>query len=71
MRGAAEGPTPDTTTMPSDSDLMAYEALNLADGRRSVAEIRDVLTGRYSPLPIAFVWAHFDRLARAGIVSWK
>jgi hypothetical protein len=50
---------------------MEYEALNLVDGRRSVAEIRDVLTGRYSPLPQEFVAVTFDRLAAAGIVTWK
>ncbi|MES2128511.1 MAG: DUF4910 domain-containing protein [Pseudomonadota bacterium] len=54
-----------------DDDFMAYEALNLADGKRSVSEIRDVLTGRYAPLPQAFVTNYFERLARAGIVSWK
>ncbi len=54
-----------------DADLMAYEALNLADGQRSVAEIRDVLTGRYAPVPLDFVAGYFDRLARAGIVTLK
>lgn len=54
-----------------DEGLMTYEAVNLADGRRSVTEIRDALTGRYTPLPTAFVAAYFERLARVGIVTWK
>ena len=54
-----------------DAGLMEYEALNLADGRRSVAEIRDVLTGRYAPVPLNFVAICFERLARAGIVTWR
>ena len=54
-----------------DDDFMAYEALNLADGKRSVGEIRDVLTGRYAPLPQAFVTGVFERLSRAGLVNWK
>ena len=33
-----------------DGDVLAYEALNLADGKRSVSEIRDVLAGRYAPV---------------------
>src|SRR5262249_1341491 len=35
-----------------DGDVLAYEALNLADGKRSVSEIRDVLVGRYAPVPL-------------------
>ncbi len=61
----------DTTALPGDAELLAYEALNLTDGKRSVSEIRDVLTGRYQPVPVAFLSAHFDRLARAGVVSWR
>jgi len=54
-----------------DAELMQYEAMNLADGRRSVSDIRDILTGRYAPVPQAFLSAYFERLARAGIVTWK
>ena len=52
-------------------DVLAYEALNLADGRRSVAEIRDVLTGRYAPVPVAEVGEYLDLLARAKVIEWK
>jgi len=62
----------DMTTLDSgDASLIQYEALNLADGRRSVAEIRDVLTGRYGAVPIGFVGAYFERLGRAGVVSLR
>jgi hypothetical protein len=70
-RGLEDVPVSDVTGYPDDAELIAYEALNLADGRRSVAEIRDVLTGRYGPLPIAIVSAEFERLVRAGVVSWR
>jgi hypothetical protein len=66
-----EAQAADATASPGDAELIAYEALNLTDGERSVSEIRDVLTGRYEPVPLAFLSAHFDRLARAGVVSWK
>jgi hypothetical protein len=54
-----------------DAELILYEAMNLADGKRSIAEIRDILTGRYAAVPQALIATHFDRLARAGIVSWR
>ncbi|MFA9216114.1 MAG: DUF4910 domain-containing protein [Sphingomonadaceae bacterium] len=67
----------DPATLPAlpdasgDVELMLYEAMNLADGQRSVSEIRDILTGRYAPLSAALVATHFERLAIAGLVSWK
>jgi aminopeptidase YwaD len=52
-------------------DVLAYEALNLVDGRRTVAEIRDVLSGRYAPIPVSEVGEYFDVLARAAVVRWR
>lgn len=54
-----------------DADLMLYEAMNLADGKRSIADIRDIITGRYAPVPQALIAAHFARLEQLGIVSWR
>jgi aminopeptidase YwaD len=54
-----------------DAELMLYEAMNLADGHRSIGEIGDILSGRYGPVPQVLIAAHFERLARVGIVSWK
>jgi hypothetical protein len=51
--------------------VLAWEAFNLADGRRTVSEIRDVLTGRYAPVPLAEVARYFDLLARAKAIAWK
>ena len=71
-RGLSEASLPPLPELEEgDAELMQYEALNLADGRRSVADIRDMLTGRYAPVPLNFVTAHFDRLARAGVITWK
>ncbi len=39
----------------SASEVFAYEALNLVDGKRSVGDIRDLLSGRYAPCPAAEV----------------
>jgi hypothetical protein len=53
-----------------DGDVLAYEAFNLADGKRSVSEIRDILTGRYASVPLSAVAEYFDLLARAGAVRF-
>jgi aminopeptidase YwaD len=52
-------------------ELLAYEALNLVDGQRSVAEVRDVLTGRYEGVDVAEVAEYLELLARAGVIRWK
>jgi aminopeptidase YwaD len=51
--------------------VLAYEALNLVDGKRSVSEIRDILAGRYAPAPLAEVTEWLDVLARAGVVRFR
>lgn len=51
--------------------VLAWEAFNLADGKRTVSEIRDVLTGRYAPVPLPEVAEYFALLARARAVSFR
>jgi len=41
------------------------------DGKRTVSEIRDVLTGCYAPVPLPEVAEYFDLLARAKAVSFR
>jgi hypothetical protein len=55
----------------AERDVLAYEALNLVDGRRSVSEIRDVLTGRYEPVSLGDVATYLETLARAKVVQLK
>jgi hypothetical protein len=54
----------------ADGDVLAYELLNLVDGKRTVSEIRDVLSGRYSPIPVAEIAEYLDVLARADVVHF-
>jgi hypothetical protein len=68
------GPDADVETALSRRDggeVLTWEALNLVDGRRSVQEIRDVLTGRYAPVPVAEVTEYLDLLARAHVITWR
>jgi hypothetical protein len=54
-----------------EGGVLSYEAFNLADGVRTVAQIRDVLAGRYEPVAVEEVAEYFDLLARARAISWK
>jgi tetratricopeptide (TPR) repeat protein len=47
---------------------LAYEALNLVDGTRTVAEIAAALAATYGPLPAAEVAEYLDVLGSLGVV---
>jgi hypothetical protein len=66
--GDAAGPPP---ALERRDEVLAYDALNLVDGKRSVGEIRDVLAGRYAPVPLTEVTEWLDVLARAGVVRFR
>ncbi|HTO88774.1 MAG TPA: DUF4910 domain-containing protein [Thermoanaerobaculia bacterium] len=51
--------------------LLGYETLNFVDGKRSVSDIRDVLTGRYEPVPLPEIAEYLDLLAKANVITWK
>jgi hypothetical protein len=66
--GESAGPPP---AIARRSEVLGYEALNLVDGKRSVSEIRDLLAGRYAPVPLAEVTEWLDLLAKAGVVRFR
>ncbi len=68
---ALGSPASTALTRRAGGDVLAYEALNLVDGSRSVSAIRDVLAGRYEPVPTAEVAEYLDLLARTKVVAWK
>jgi hypothetical protein len=41
------------------------------DGKRTVSDIRDVLTGRYEPVPVKEIAEYLDLLATAKVVSFR
>jgi aminopeptidase YwaD len=59
------------TALEKRDELLAYEALNLVDGKRSVSAIRDLLSGRYAPVPLAEVAEYLDLLVKAGVVRFR
>jgi hypothetical protein len=71
-RAATLGPAPrPPIALEQRDDVLAYEALNLVDGKRTVGEIRDLLSGRYAPVPLAEVTEWLDLLARLGVVRFR
>jgi hypothetical protein len=54
-----------------DGEVLTYEAFNLIDGKRSVSDIRDALSGRYAPVPASVLAEYFELLARAGAISFR
>jgi hypothetical protein len=46
-----------------------YEALNLVDGKRTAAEIRDALTAIYGPVPLTAVVEYLRALAEGGLIE--
>ena len=48
-----------------------YEALNFVDGRRNVAEIRDLVSDEFEPIPLEEFANYFDFLTSVGVVKMK
>src|SRR5262249_41134813 len=55
----------------ADSGDITYEIVNFVDGRRTVTEIRDVVSAEFEPIPLSAVAEYLDVLARAGAISYK
>ncbi len=52
-------------------EVLSYEALNLVDGKRTVSDIRDILTGRYEPVSVREIAEYLELLGRAKVITWK
>jgi hypothetical protein len=51
--------------------VIARECFTLVDGRLTVSEIRDILSGRYAPVPLGEVSDYLNLLAKAKAITWK
>lgn len=52
------------------SDIL-YELGNLIDGKRSISDIRDVLSAEFGPVSLPLVVDYFERLAKGGAVTLR
>jgi len=52
-------------------ETVAYEVFNLADGKRTVRQIRDWVSAELEPVPLAAVLAYLEKLEKAGAVSFR
>jgi aminopeptidase YwaD len=50
---------------------LLYETLNFANGQRSVAEIRDLVSDEFEPIPVDEVMQYFKFLDSVGVVHLK
>jgi hypothetical protein len=48
---------------------MLYEALNFANGKRTIREIRDAVSAEYEPVDVADIEQYFRFLESVGVVS--
>jgi hypothetical protein len=51
--------------------LYTYEILNLVNGKRSVGEIRDIVSAEFGPLSLDLVLDYLEACSEAGIISLK
>jgi aminopeptidase YwaD len=59
---------PRHTGLRGDGSDYTYEVLNLVDGRRSAAAIRDAVSAAYGPVPLAAVVEYLRALESIGVV---
>lgn len=57
------------STEHGDGHAMAYEALNLVDGRRTVSDIRDWLVAEFGTVPVEAVAEYLQALESIGVLS--
>ena len=48
-----------------------YEALNFVNGKRTVSEIRDLVSDEFEPIPVEEFSNYFEFLASVGVVKMK
>jgi len=51
--------------------LYAYEIINFIDGRRSVGEIRDAVSGEFGPVSLEVVADYLKACEEAGIIAYR
>jgi aminopeptidase YwaD len=60
---------PDPFARIRDGEIIEYDAFNLADGHRSIAQIRNILTAAYGPVTEEALFQYFKELQLLKVVS--
>jgi hypothetical protein len=60
---------PGPTGRAGDSGIITYDALNLVDGHRSIAQIRDILSAAYGTVSEDYVYRYFKQLQEQKVIS--
>ncbi|HEX9007547.1 MAG TPA: M28 family peptidase, partial [Bacteroidota bacterium] len=47
-----------------------FEIVNFIDGKRSIREIRDLVSAEFHPVPVPVVARYIDDLVKAGVLRW-
>ena len=55
---------------PNIADIL-YELGNLIDGKRTISDIRDVLSAEFGPVSLPLIVDYFERLATAGAITLR
>ena len=50
---------------------VTYELVSLVDGRRTLSDIRDLVSAEFGAVPLPAVVEYFERLAQTGVVSFR
>lgn len=69
--GPAAPPPDPLLAKRENGEVLAFEALNLADGNRTISGIRDLLAGRYGSVPLSEVAAYFELLEKAKAIRLR
>jgi hypothetical protein len=70
LNGESSGDHGRLAELPNGGTL-AYETLNLIDGKRNVAEIRDILSAAYGAVPADAVLDYLKLLEKIGVVTLR
>jgi hypothetical protein len=65
---------PDASKLLATQDrggLYAYEIANFVDGKRTVVEIRDAVSGELGPIPLDIVSDYLNACAEAKVIAFR
>jgi hypothetical protein len=68
-RGSANQMAPGLTGRAGNAGIITYDALNLVDAHRTIAQIRDILSAAYGTVSEDYVYQYFKQLQDQKVIS--